>query len=195
MIRQAEDALVAQCLGGDQDAFGELVATHHDRVYRLAYSLTGDASDAAEVEQEAFLKAWRGLRSFRGEASLSTWLTRLAINAGHDYLRRKRPRLLLELPLLHPSRFVRRADDKFERVEQHDALDRALRDLAAPIRQTIALPYGADLSVREIAEVLGCPEGTVKWRLSTGIQRLRQRLDRDEAIDVRTQRSPTPSNP
>jgi RNA polymerase sigma-70 factor (ECF subfamily) len=183
---ETDQERVSRCRAGSQDAYRELVETYHQRVYRTAYALVGNPADAAEVEQETFVKAWRALGSFRGQAALGTWLTRLAVNAARDHLRRKRARDLLDQLLAHRRLLAqqKRGEDTLEGVEQHDALADALKRLAPALRQALALYYGAELSVREIAEVLGCPEGTIKWRLSTGIAKLRDLLDPDRAPGV-----------
>lgn len=82
--------LVRAAAGGDQDAFAQLVRLHENKVYTLALRMCARAEDAADVAQEAFLSAWRGLPSFRGEAGFSTWLYRLTANAAIDHLRRTR---------------------------------------------------------------------------------------------------------
>ena len=162
--------MVARCRAGDQEAFHALIETHHARVYRTAY---------AEGEQETFVKAWQGLRSFRGEASLATWLTRLALNAARDYLRRQRPRALLPGAL---QSFRSRREHLFEEVQDRDELQRGLRRLAPPLRQGVALRYGVELSPRAIAEVLGCPEGTVKSRLNAALGKLRDILETERGV-------------
>ena len=175
-----EADLVARCRAGDQEAFHDLVETHHARVYRTAYAVVGDPHAAAEVEQDTFVKAWQGLRSFRGDASLATWLTRLALNAARDHLRRRRTRALLHGAL---QSFRSRREHLFEEVEDRDELQQSLRRLSPPLRQVIALRYGVELSPREIAEVLGCPEGTVKSRLNAALGRLRQMLDAERGVE------------
>ena len=84
------DELVRAAAGGDEDAFAQLVALHEKKVYNLALRMCGDPEDAWDAAQEAFLSAWRGLPSFRGEAGFSTWLYRLTSNAAIDQLRRSR---------------------------------------------------------------------------------------------------------
>jgi len=162
--------LVRRCRAGDEGAFRQLVETYHDRVYRTAYAVTGDVDTAAEVVQETYLKAWRGLAWFRGEASLATWLTRLAVHTGTDYLRRRRRRALLP-PVLALLR--REHQDAVQAFVDRDEVQRALDRLPADVRQVVALRFGLDLSVKDIALVLGCPEGTVKSRLHRALERLR----------------------
>jgi RNA polymerase sigma-70 factor (ECF subfamily) len=86
-VSEEERTLVARCQRGDQDAFHVLVELTHERVYRTAYAVVGDPHEAAEVEQETFVKAWQGLPRYRGDALL-TWVTRLALNTARDHLRR-----------------------------------------------------------------------------------------------------------
>ncbi|MGI8916059.1 MAG: RNA polymerase sigma factor [Chloroflexota bacterium] len=175
----SERELVRRCRGGDPEAFRRLVESQHERVYRTAYALTGQREAAQEVVQETFLRAWRGLGRFRGEASLATWLTRLAIAAGTDELGRQRRHRLVR-QVLAPPVFGRR--DPITLVDQRDELDQALTQLSPKARQVIALRYGLDLSLQEIAATLGCPEGTVKSRLHTALARLREQIRRADPV-------------
>src|SRR5919202_6775931 len=174
-----EHALAERCRAGDENAFRQLVELHHDRVYRVAYALTANEEDAGDVTQETWLRAWRALRRFRGEAALGTWLTRLALNAARDHLRRRRAWAALQR-VLHGLGLAN-VDDAVDAamrgaIEEGDALQRALMGLSLPARQVVALRYGAALSVAEIAAALGCPEGTVKSRLHAALARLRAAL-------------------
>ena len=169
---EPEAELLARCRAGDQEAFRRLVERHHQQVYRTAYAVTADAGAAGEITQETFVKAWRGLGGFRGDAALATWLTRLALNAARDHLRRQRAgaswRAVRSLATLPP-----RDDDMARIVEDRDEVQRALERLSPQAREVVALRYGLDLSLREIAAVLGCPEGTVKSRLNAALGKLR----------------------
>ena len=177
----AESDLIARCRDGDQEAFRQLVELHHERVYRTAYALTMDAGEADEVVQETLLKAWRGLRRFRGEAALATWLTRLTLNTARDHLRRRRTRdmvsMLPGLRSLQPDRA-----DAVRGVEERDEVQCALLRLSPPARQVVALRYGLDLSLKAIGQVLGCPEGTVKSRLNSALGKLREIMQRDRGM-------------
>ncbi len=175
----SERELVRRCRTGDPEAFRRLVEIQHERVYRTAYALTGQREAAQEVVQETFLRAWRGLGRFRGEASLATWLIRLAIAAGTDELRRQRRHALLRQVLV-PLPFARR--DPTTLVDQRDELDQALARLSPKARQVVALRFGLDLSLKEIADTLGCPEGTVKSRLHTALAQLREQLGRADPV-------------
>jgi RNA polymerase sigma-70 factor (ECF subfamily) len=176
---EAERTLIARCRQGDQDAFRLLLERHHQTVYRVAYAITGNPTDAAEIVHETFIKAWRSLASFRHDASLATWLTRVALNTARDHLRRQRAREIVGavrgLIRAQPSRDDRAA------VEDRDELQRALQRLSPRARQVIALRFGLDLSLKEIADLLGCPEGTVKSRLNAALGTLRKLLDAGRA--------------
>lgn len=166
--------LVARCRAGDEEAFRQLVEVYHDRVYRTAFALTAERGAAEDVTQETFLRAWRGLRGFRGEATLATWLTRLAVNAGADYQRRQRRRGARErlASLVRPL-----SREALPAVEERDRVEGALRALPPALRRVVALRYGLDLPVAEIARTLSCPEGTVKSRLHAALGRLREQFE------------------
>jgi len=168
-----EAALLARCRAGDHVAFRLLLERHHQQVYRTAYALTTDADEAADITQETFLKAWRALPGFRGDAALGTWLTRLALNTARDGLRRRRTRATLDTLRGVPGRAH---DDPAGAVADSDELQRALGQLSAQAREVVALRYGRDLSLSEIAALLDCPEGTVKSRLNGALTRLRALL-------------------
>ncbi len=172
MAREAADEaeLLARCRAGDQLAFRRLLELHHQRVYRTAYALVADADEATDITQETFLKAWRALPGFRGDATLSTWLTRLALNAARDHLRRRRVQATLDTLRGGPGPV---GDDPARAVADRDELGRALGQLSARAREVVALRYGRDLSLAEIAAILDCPEGTVKSRLHGALTRLR----------------------
>jgi len=175
MAHEAADEaeLLARCRDGDQLAFRRLLELHHQQVYRTAYALVADADEAADITQETFLKAWRALPGFRGDAAFGTWLTRLALNTAHDQLRRRRARAALDVLRGVPGRA---GDDPAGAVADRDELGRALGQLSAQAREVVALRYGRDLSLAEIAALLDCPEGTVKSRLNGALTRLRALL-------------------
>ncbi len=171
---QTESELIERCRGGDQDAFRVLVQAHHDRVYRTAYAMTSSRDDASEIVQETFVKAWRGLERFRGDASLATWLTRLSLNTAKDHLRRARARHEANRVTWSPV-----AEGESLSIEDRDELQRAVRRLPQSCRRVVALHYGLDLSLKEVSELMRCPEGTIKSRLNSALIKLREIMQSD----------------
>lgn len=174
----SEAELIVRARKGDHDAFRALVEAHHERVYRTAYAMTMDVDDASEITQETFIKAWRGLVRFRGDASFATWVTRLALNAARDHLRRSRRSRLATMN--------GDAHDLTNEIEDREEIQQALRRLPEQAHYLIALRYGQELSIRDIALTLGCPEGTVKSRLHAALHLLRETLlvDRGRAVEM-----------
>lgn len=176
--------IVAQVLEGDTGAFSALVQRHHERVYRTAYSLVGDLDEADDLAQEAFIKAFRALRRFRGQSRFSTWLHRIAVNCCLDYLQSKHRRNFVSLddyrenwhaPRIWMGR-AKNADVRVERRELQEILERALGELPEAYRVTFVLREIEGLTYEEIAESLGCSIGTVKSRLFRGRAKLREIL-------------------
>jgi RNA polymerase sigma-70 factor (ECF subfamily) len=124
------------------------------------------------------VRAWQGLKRFRGDAALATWLTRIALNAALDHVRRRRTREVLHRALrsLQPAQ-----RDPSQSLEDRDEVRQAIQRIPPVSRQVIALRYGLDLSIGEIAQVLGCPEGTIKSRLHAALARLQKIIRQERA--------------
>ncbi len=166
---------------GDQDAFERLVRSYEKRVFALTLRMCGNPEDAAEAAQEAFLAVWQGLRSFREEASFSTWLYRLASNACVDLLRREGrhravPSLDDEELSLDAVDTAPTPQEAAERTELRGQIEAGLRALPPEYRQVLILREMHQLSYGEIAEALSLDVGTVKSRISRGRKRLRNFL-------------------
>ena len=152
---------------GDQAAFAWLVEAYQGPVYRLALRMGLRPEDAEEAAQNAFLAAWRGLPSFRGEAKFSTWLYRLASNAAVDILRREKKYENqwdiedLQRPDAAPS-----PQEQVERQDTQQAVRQAMASLPPEFRQVLVLRYLQEMSYQEIAQALALPEGTVKSRIN-----------------------------
>ena len=162
-----EILLISRARGGDRDAFGELVEQYRDNVYRLAYRMCGNAYDADEAAQEAFVAAWRALPNFRGDAKFSTWLYRLTTNAAIDVMRReKRHQTVGDGEMIDLADDADSPQETVERTEQQEAVQEALATLSEEYREVLLLRYMEELDYAEIAEVLQLPSGTVKSRIN-----------------------------
>jgi RNA polymerase sigma-70 factor (ECF subfamily) len=165
---------------GDRRAFEELVRTQQHRVYGLALRMLGDAAEAQDVAQEAFLRAHRGLAEFRGDARLSTWLyaivSRLCLNrlAGSERrLARHGEEALSRLTDDQPG-----PDQALERGELEEALHRAIGELPEERRVVVVLRDVEGLAYEEIAEILEVPVGTVRSRLHRARLDLKEKMER-----------------
>ena len=168
---------IAQAKKGDADAFAFLVETYETSVYRLALRMCGNAHDAEEVAQEAYVAAWKGMPAFRGESKFSSWLYQLTTNAAIDFLRReKRHRATTpiedEVDLAAPGTPQQAA----EAAEVRQALQQALDTLTPEHREIFLLRQMRQLSYEEIGQLLGLEAGTVKSRLSRAKKQLREIL-------------------
>lgn len=180
-----EQELVAAARSGDPDAFARLVESNQTKVYNLAYRMTGNPEDAADLTQEAFLNAWRGLARFGGQSAFSTWLYRLTSNACIDFLRRQGRRETLSMTVEEngdEARQAERPDERWsperelERREAKEALEAGLAALSPDHRQVLLLRELEGQSYSEIAQSLALEEGTVKSRIARARLALRDFL-------------------
>lgn len=181
-----EQELVERAKKGDESAFEALVTENEKRIYNLCRRLTGNPEDAAELTQEAFLNAWRGLGRFQGESSFSTWLYRLASNACIDFLRKEKRRQSLSMTVSlddeEEARQVELPDERYtperelERIEVRQAVEAGLEKLTPEHRQVLVMREINGLSYAEIGGVLGLEEGTVKSRIARARNALRKVL-------------------
>lgn len=168
-----DDVLVRRHVGGDPDAFGELVRRHRDRLWAVALRTLGDPEDAADALQEGLINAFRRAGSYRGDAAVTTWLHRIVVNACIDRVRRASSRPTVALPegTDHPT--LTAADgDPADRVSLRLDIEAALATLPAQQRAPLVLVDMEGFSVAEVAEMLGCPVGTVKSRCARARARL-----------------------
>ena len=168
---------IAQAKKGDAEAFAFLVETYETSVYRLALRMCGNAHDAEEVAQEAFVAAWKGLPAFRGESKFSSWLYQLTTNAAIDFLRReKRHRAATPIEDEPEPVSPDTPQQALEESEVRYALQQALDTLTPEHREIFLLRQMRQLSYEEIGWLLGLEPGTVKSRLSRAKKQLRQIL-------------------
>ncbi len=171
-----EDAgLIARSVAGDLEAYDRLVAVHQDRIYQVAYRITGNHEDASDAAQETFLNAFRSLARFRGAASLSTWLHRIAVNAALDLIRRRPPQPTVPLESVTVSGGTE-PEDAASRSDVQRRINQAIASLPAEQRVVVVLRDLQGLPYEDIASVLQIPPGTLRSRLSRSREALRRLL-------------------
>ena len=183
-----DEIIVERALSGEPDAFGELVRRWERRIFALTYGMLGREEDARDATQETFLAAFRNLRGFRGEAKVSSWLHRIAVNQCITRQRRARVRSesALEdeqetnagsfaMPLSYSPAHVA------EGRQETAAVRRAINSLPVELRQVVVMKEFEELTFREIADVLDLPLSTVKSRLYTALKQLQMRLQKFES--------------
>ncbi len=184
MTDQQEKNWIRAARAGNQTAFAELVRRYEKRVLALTRRMCPNPSDAEEAAQEAFLAAWQGLPSFRGDASFSTWLYRLTSNACADHMRKEGRHLAHAGASLDDESFFTDAAESedlspqslAERAELRGEIEAGLRALSPEHREVLLLREMQQLSYEEIAQVLDADLGTVKSRISRARQQLRKYL-------------------
>ena len=184
----SDDGLVEECRKGDSTAFDELVRRYKDRIYNVVYRFIGNHEETLDVCQEVFVRAYRGIDGFKGEAKVYTWLYTIAANLARNRIRdgtrkgRNYGTSLEALDAIAPG-VVQRAtqvqqNPRAEAVgrELEGLLQKCLEELPEHYRMTFVLRTFDELSYDEIAEITGCPVGTVKSRLNQARCMLRDRL-------------------
>ena len=167
-----ERALIERCRTGDDIAFGELVDRYKNLVYGIVWRMVGDRSLTDDLAQEVFLKVYRGLPYFRGEAKLSTWIYRIVANV----CTQARSSRTTERQGLSPVREPGATDTAFADLELRDRLDKAIAQLPENYRLLIAAHYLDGVQYEALAEALDIPIGTVKTHLYRAKRRLRELL-------------------
>jgi RNA polymerase sigma-70 factor (ECF subfamily) len=194
---RTDEELVARATAGDLEAFNQLVTRWERPIYALAYRTLGREEDARDVVQEAFLRAYRGLRGFKGQAKFSSWLYRITLNLCRDWIRRERRAPIVQVPEgtdpmdladthAAPAESV---EDLVARREMSAAVERAMAELPEEQRTAIMLKEYQGLTFQEIADLLECPLSTVKTRLYQGLSVLRRRLERRQAEEATLRRA------
>ncbi len=181
---RSDAAIVQAVLDGDANAFEVLVLRYQKKVYNTVLRLAGDAAEAEDLSQEVFLKIFRGLSSFRGESSFSTYIYRVAANTAIDALRRKEaPTVSLSVENEDGEEFELALPDEgplpmelLESRERRQAIVKAIDALPEHHRSVILLREMDGMSYQDIAQIMGLTEGTVKSRINRARARLRQLL-------------------
>jgi RNA polymerase sigma-70 factor (ECF subfamily) len=182
-----DEELVARSISGDADSFNELILRWERPIYALAYRTIGREDEAQDVCQETFLRAFRALPRFRGQAKFSSWLYRIALNLCRDWMRRQRRTPVVQAPedidlmdLAAASEPSESIEDLVARQHQVRAVQRAMAVLPDEQRAAIILKEYHGLTFQEIADLVGCPLSTVKTRLYQGLVVLRRELGKEQ---------------
>lgn len=186
-----DEQIVQRALSGDAEAFGEIVQRWERKVFALAYGMLGREEDARDATQETFLAAFRNLRGFRGDARVSSWLHRIAVN--QCITRQRRSKVRNEAAIEdeedhHAASFSAPLDRSPARVvegrEGIQAVRRAVNSLPLELRQVVVMKEFEELTFLEIATILDLPLSTVKSRLYTAMRQLQMRLQRFSSEQV-----------
>ena len=185
MQTRTDEQLVELAVGDNAEAFGEIVRRWERKIFALCFGMLGREDDARDAAQEAFIAAYRNLKSFRGEARVSSWLHRIAVNQCLTIKRRQKTRaedhfdredgseerVFVASPLRSPARIT-------EQAERMDLVRQAVGALPADLRQVVVMKEFEEMTFQEISETLELPLSTVKSRLYTALKQLRMRLER-----------------
>lgn len=187
--QELERAEIARILAGETDRFEYFVRTYQKRIFRLAYTLLRDPAEADALTQDVFVKAYRGLAEFKGEAAFQTWAVQIAVNAVRDLVRRKKPVVSFgdlrgaggedgpEIPArLDPADGTSPERDLLAREIRRRIAD-ALLALSPRQRAVFVMKHHEELSIAEIGAATGLDEGTIKSHLFRAARKLRERLE------------------
>ena len=182
-VSRSDEELVTRSRGGDVDSFNQLILRWERPIYALAYRVIGREDDARDVCQEAFLRAFRALPGFKGQAKFSSWLYRITLNLCRDWIRRERRTPIAQMPegvdlveLAGEAVGTETVDELVSRKELGRAVAKAMALLPEEQRTAIILKEYHGLTFQEIADLLDCPLSTVKTRLYQGLGVLRKQL-------------------
>src|SRR4051794_10430843 len=181
-----EKELVERARNGDMAAYDELVKRYQERIYATVYHMTSNHEDANDLAQEAFIKAYQALKSFKGGSSFYTWVYRIAVNKTINFLKQRKNRQQMSLDDIdfnaeHDPDLVALISEKTPRrdinlAELQEKLNGAMQKLSEPHRLVVALHDVQGLSHEEIAKIMGCNIGTIRSRLFYARQQLQAHL-------------------
>jgi len=180
-----EEQLIQKLIERDEDVFDTLIRRHQKMVFSIAYSMTGNIEDAEDITQEVFISAFKGIKGFKGRSSLKTWLYRITINACRRHRRKSSFRRIFSLNFLN-----REGDEGVYEIEDPHTpenhlmekekwklINDAIKKLPSRQKEVFLLKHQEGLRLSEIAEVLGCPLGTVKANLFKAIKNLKNYME------------------
>lgn len=180
--KYSDEELAQRAAKGDGSAFRGLLDRHYDRVFRVVYSVLRNQSDAEDITQEIWAALPRKLNSWRGDAKLTSWLHRIALNAAKDSIRKSASRARTVAGYAEMQDLSRgETADRHVRISW---LNTALETLSDDLRATAALTLGEEMNFAQAAEVLGIAEGTVAWRMSEIRKRLKTIAGNEDGFGV-----------
>lgn len=159
-------------------AIVQLMEYYSEKVYLLAYSFVKDRGLAEDITQEVFLKAFKYLDNFRGEAAIKSWIYRITVNTSKDFLKKKSlKQLLLQSNLLENFKKTESTETSFLRAVRNEQLLQIILSMPMKYREVIVLHYFYDMKINELSNVLGLNTNTIKTRLSRGRNILRRKIE------------------
>lgn len=176
---------IKQVKKGDHEAFEEVVTFYQNKVYQICYRMLGNAQEAEDIAQEAFIRAFVNIDSYDEEKKFSTWLYRIATNLTIDRLRKKKPDYYLDAEVkgtegltMYSQLAAEQAlpEEEVESLELQSYIQKEIMALPPKYRSVIALRYLDEMPLSEISDILNIPIGTVKTRIHRGREALRKRL-------------------
>ena len=188
-LREREGEILGRIRAGEPEAFEYFVRTYQRKVFRLVYTLVRNAAEADALTQDVFVKAWRAVSDFKGEAAFETWLNRIAVNAVRDSVRRRKPVVsfadLAAAEEADGNDLPRAAEPTDGTSPERDALSRqirrrigeALEALTPRQRAIFVMKHYEERSIAEIGSATGLDDGTVKSHLFRAARKLRQKLE------------------
>jgi RNA polymerase sigma-70 factor (ECF subfamily) len=192
-MTRTDEELVALSIGGDVESFNQLVVRWERPIYALAYRVIGREEEARDVVQETFLRAFRGIRNFRGQAKFSSWVYRIALNLCRDWIRRERRTPILPAPegvdvieLAAEQGPAESIEDLVARNDMSQVVADLMTRLPEEQRTAIILKEYHGMTFQEIADLQGVPLSTVKTRLYQGLTVLRRHLQQQGKYDPAT---------
>jgi RNA polymerase sigma-70 factor (ECF subfamily) len=195
-MTSTDEELVARSIRGDADSFNQLILRWERPIFALAYRTIGREEDARDVCQETFLRAFRALPRFRGQAKFSSWLYSIALNLCRDWIRRERRTPIVQAPehvdVLELAAEAMPSESVETLVARRDvprAVKRAIARLPPEQRMAILLKEYHGLTFQEIADIVGCPLSTVKTRLYQGLAVLRRELAASGTVPTSSSRA------
>jgi RNA polymerase sigma-70 factor (ECF subfamily) len=192
-MTRTDEELVALSIGGDAESFNQLVLRWERPIFALAYRVIGREEEARDVVQETFLRAFRGIGKFRGQAKFSSWVYRIALNLCRDWIRRERRAPILPTPdgvdvieLAAEQGPVESIEDLVARNDMSKVVAELMTRLPEEQRTAIILKEYHGMTFQEIADLQGVPLSTVKTRLYQGLNVLRRHLQQQGKYDPAT---------